>query len=204
MAYFNKDKNSNGGNDSRNSGERSFGKDRSGNRRFGGNRGGSRPDMHSAKCSECGNACEVPFRPTGEKPVYCSDCFRRRRNENSQDGGKSYSGNRDSKSRYEEKPSYQNSGSQNTENHKAQFENLNTKLDKILRVLSSVGIENAKTVDIAKAKELEKASRKEVDTVGLKEVIVESIPKTSAPKKKAVKKGTTKKTSTKKKLKKIL
>ena len=204
MAYFNKDKNSNGGNDSRNSGERSFGKDRSGNRRFGGNRGGSRPDMHSAKCSECGNTCEVPFRPTGEKPVYCSDCFRRRSNENSQDGGRSYSDNRDSKPRYNEKPLYRNSENQNTENYKAQFENLNTKLDKILRALNPIVTENTKKVDIAKTKELEKASRKEVDTVGLKEVIVESIPKKSAPKRKAVKKGTTKKTSTKKKLEKIL
>ena len=193
MANFNKDRNSHGDKNYKKSNKRSFGNDRGGNRGFGGGRGGGRPDMHSAKCSECGNACEVPFRPTGEKPVYCSDCFRRRRNENSQDRGKSYSGNRDSKSRYEEKPSYQNSGSQNTENHKAQFENLNTKLDKILRVLSSVGIENAKTIDIAKAKELKKASKIEVDTVRLTEVIAESIPNKSAPKKKTAKKGTTKK-----------
>lgn len=49
-----------------------------------GNRGGgggfrdrdSRPEMHKAICSECGKDCEVPFRPTGDKPVYCSDCFR--------------------------------------------------------------------------------------------------------------------------------
>lgn len=26
-------------------------------------------------CSSCGNQCEVPFKPTGNKPVYCSDCF---------------------------------------------------------------------------------------------------------------------------------
>lgn len=32
--------------------------------------------MNKAICSECGNACEVPFKPTGDKPVYCSDCFR--------------------------------------------------------------------------------------------------------------------------------
>lgn len=31
--------------------------------------------MFAATCSSCGKACEVPFRPTGEKPVYCSDCF---------------------------------------------------------------------------------------------------------------------------------
>ncbi len=31
--------------------------------------------MHSAICSSCGKACEVPFQPTGDKPVYCRDCF---------------------------------------------------------------------------------------------------------------------------------
>jgi CxxC-x17-CxxC domain-containing protein len=31
--------------------------------------------MHSAICSSCGKTCEVPFRPTGDKPVYCRDCF---------------------------------------------------------------------------------------------------------------------------------
>lgn len=45
---------------------------------FGG-RGGGRDrgdvQMHRATCAECNNPCEVPFRPTGERPVYCSDCF---------------------------------------------------------------------------------------------------------------------------------
>ncbi len=36
-----------------------------------------RPTMHRATCNECGKACEVPFRPNGSKPVFCSDCFRR-------------------------------------------------------------------------------------------------------------------------------
>lgn len=41
------------------------------------NKGGGdrRPDMHQATCANCGKTCEVPFRPNGEKPVYCSDCF---------------------------------------------------------------------------------------------------------------------------------
>ena len=33
--------------------------------------------MYSAICTECGNKCEVPFRPTGGKPIYCSNCFRK-------------------------------------------------------------------------------------------------------------------------------
>lgn len=35
--------------------------------------------LHKATCSECGKECEVPFRPTGDKPVYCSDCFAKKR-----------------------------------------------------------------------------------------------------------------------------
>lgn len=31
--------------------------------------------MFPATCSECGDNCEVPFKPTGSKPVLCSNCF---------------------------------------------------------------------------------------------------------------------------------
>ncbi len=31
--------------------------------------------MHQVICAECGKETEVPFKPTGERPVYCSDCF---------------------------------------------------------------------------------------------------------------------------------
>ena len=36
-------------------------------------------EMFSATCSSCGKEAQVPFRPSGNKPVYCSDCFRARR-----------------------------------------------------------------------------------------------------------------------------
>jgi CxxC-x17-CxxC domain-containing protein len=36
-------------------------------------------EMFSATCSSCGREAQVPFRPSGEKPVYCSDCFTSRR-----------------------------------------------------------------------------------------------------------------------------
>lgn len=35
-------------------------------------------EMFTATCSSCGNVASVPFRPSGAKPVYCSDCFSRR------------------------------------------------------------------------------------------------------------------------------
>ncbi|MCK5600872.1 hypothetical protein KAR91_03325 [Candidatus Pacearchaeota archaeon] len=35
--------------------------------------------MYPAKCSECGNECEVPFEPTPGKDVKCKECFMKSR-----------------------------------------------------------------------------------------------------------------------------
>jgi CxxC-x17-CxxC domain-containing protein len=32
-----------------------------------------------AICADCHKECEVPFKPTGDRPVYCKDCFSRRK-----------------------------------------------------------------------------------------------------------------------------
>jgi CxxC-x17-CxxC domain-containing protein len=32
-------------------------------------------EMHKVTCSECKKECEVPFKPTEGKPVYCKECF---------------------------------------------------------------------------------------------------------------------------------
>lgn len=49
---------------------------------YGGGGGGysSRGErqMFSATCSGCGQEAQVPFQPSGEKPVYCSACFQQR------------------------------------------------------------------------------------------------------------------------------
>lgn len=95
MPYGNK-----GGFSKGRSGGRSFGKGRD-DRRGGGSRGGfgggrsfdrGPKEMFDAVCGSCGNDCTVPFRPTGEKPVLCSDCFdksggRERRDRAPRDGG---------------------------------------------------------------------------------------------------------------------
>lgn len=33
--------------------------------------------MHQAICAECGIDTEVPFKPSGDRPVYCHDCFKK-------------------------------------------------------------------------------------------------------------------------------
>ena len=35
-------------------------------------------EMHKAVCDECKQECEVPFKPTEGKPVYCKECFRKK------------------------------------------------------------------------------------------------------------------------------
>lgn len=67
--------------------------------------------MHRAICSECNKECEVPFRPSGDKPVFCRTCFKNK-------GNLGPSG-----------------GVHNKETQ--QFEILNAKLDKILKALES-------------------------------------------------------------------
>lgn len=45
------------------------------------NRGGfgrSEREMHTAICATCGKEATVPFKPTGDKPVYCRDCYQPR------------------------------------------------------------------------------------------------------------------------------
>ena len=35
--------------------------------------------MYTAICADCNKNCEIPFKPNGERPVYCKDCFSRRK-----------------------------------------------------------------------------------------------------------------------------
>ena len=37
---------------------------------------GGQRELFSATCAACGKEARVPFEPRGDKPVYCSDCFR--------------------------------------------------------------------------------------------------------------------------------
>lgn len=45
---------------------------------YGGYRDNNRDrprEFFKATCSDCGAECEVPFKPTQGRPVYCRDCF---------------------------------------------------------------------------------------------------------------------------------
>jgi len=57
--------------------------DRRGGFRGGGSGGGgggrgfsSGPrEMHKATCADCKQETEVPFVPSGDRPVYCRECY---------------------------------------------------------------------------------------------------------------------------------
>ncbi|MBU4314820.1 hypothetical protein KJ673_00240 [Patescibacteria group bacterium] len=122
--------------------------------------------MHKATCTDCGRACEVPFRPTGSKPVLCSDCFKGSdsRSSGRQDRGRDFSRPRfDDKRMYEavcdkchktcevpfrptgEKPVFcsecftkgdSNGGGKGNDQLAKQIEAINIKLDRILKALA--------------------------------------------------------------------
>lgn len=90
---------------------RSFG-GRDSDRGFDRGSGKSRLDyqMHKVICDKCGKECEVPFKPTSSKPVYCSECFK------GADAPRRESGNRPTPST-------------------ADFDQINEKLNKIMKAL---------------------------------------------------------------------
>ena len=146
-------------------------------------RSNSRDDrqMYNATCDECGKSCELPFKPSSDKPVYCSHCFGS--NKSDKPKGK--------------KP----------DQYKEQFEKLNAKLDKIMKTLEA---HTAKTDTTSKKpakvvkKELEKLSAKvETKTAIAKKPVKKAVTKktvkpSATAKKPAAKKAPAKKVAVKK------
>lgn len=93
-----------GGSDRPRREERSFGRDRD-----RGGRDSDRGEMFKATCSDCGDKCEVPFKPSADKPVFCSECFGRNK-----------------------------SAGKNSEKSNEQLEMINAKLDRILKLITPV------------------------------------------------------------------
>ena len=42
---------------------------------------GTPRQMFDAVCAECGKECKVPFEPSNDRPVYCSECFAKMKEE---------------------------------------------------------------------------------------------------------------------------
>ncbi len=178
------------------------GNDRGGRPSFGGkpsfNRGSDRGfdrdrQMHSAKCGDCGKTCEVPFRPTGERPVYCNDCFGGK----SDDRGAAF-GKRDSAPRSYDKPSYEKPAyakpayaapaapDARIDELKRQLESVNTKLDKLIQSMGATkpAAPVAKAVAVEAPKKAEKPAKKVVAKVAPKTAPKTAVKKVAAKKKK--------------------
>jgi len=146
-------------------GGRSFGRRDFGSRDF---RGGGRRDnqMFKTTCSECGKECEVPFRPTNGKPVYCSECFEKK-------GGRRSDSSRPQRSDFRGPSSDQN---------KAQLDALNIKLDRILKILepkvdskdisTPVVVKEVKESKVPKIEKEVKKVVKETKTLKVKKEVV--------------------------------
>ncbi|MBU2592527.1 hypothetical protein KKD61_03655 [Patescibacteria group bacterium] len=96
-----------------------------------------KPLMYDAICDECGKNCQVPFKPSGDKPVYCSECFEKK---GGRDGNKS--GSRKDFSKRNFGDSYPGKSPQSNINDRSilqlveKIETLNAKLDTIIGLLS--------------------------------------------------------------------
>ena len=44
-----------------------------------GREGGEQRQMYKVVCAGCGKETKVPFEPKNDRPVYCRDCFTKRR-----------------------------------------------------------------------------------------------------------------------------
>ena len=118
-----------------------------GGRSFGGEKRFRPAEMHKATCSTCGNECEVPFKPSGDKPVYCRDCFAKNR---SHDKGFNDSPRPEFKRFNEDRPS----PSQRPAPRNNELDAINSKLDQILEMLSN------KTENVTSKEPIEKVVAK--------------------------------------------
>jgi len=130
MRTFNGSRNFGQRSDSRGSEKKSFKKfDRgssfSPKKRFGDSESGTGFKLHQATCDKCGRTCDLPFKPTGGKPVYCRSCFRAGANTESRpDFGKA-EGSRNEKFESNDAPSVTHED----------IAAINKKLDKIMKAL---------------------------------------------------------------------
>ena len=137
----------------------------------GSNRGGSagnydRPEMHKAVCAECGRECEVPFKPNGSRPIYCSSCFEAQgggKDRPQRDARSNFDGNRPS---FGARPSYDAGEKFITSKPQSDLDlrAINIKLDRILELLTQKslpsGVADVVEQKVAKTKLIKKLIKK--------------------------------------------
>lgn len=196
-----------------------------GGRSFGGGRDGGRQDTFKATCSDCGQECELPFKPTGDRPVFCNNCFKK------QGGGNDKPSRFGGRDQRRDRPSFENKqmhdavcskcgskcqvpfrpthgkqvfcdkcfdkggvSAKGGSDNSAQFKMLNEKLDKLIKLLSPntpeiktakiIEEKPAKTVKPAKSATAKKAVKKEKPVKKIKITKAKPVAKKATAKKK--------------------
>jgi len=119
----------------RSGGSRGFGRGRDERRNSGFRRDSGPREMYDVVCTKCGLECQVPFKPTGNKPVLCNDCFKQK------EGGK-----RSDYSRSEKPQSRPSSD---------QLNQIDAKLDKIIKILQELELDSGNEEDKKESEETE-------------------------------------------------
>jgi CxxC-x17-CxxC domain-containing protein len=179
-------------------------------------------EMHKAVCADCGNECEVPFKPSGDRPVLCSMCFKNSRGDERGEGRREERRDFDrprnedkrmydatcakcgdhcqipfqpkpgrdvlcsdcfGQDKGESRPSFSSSQAPKSANYDKQFELLNSKLNKLIELLSP------KDATVVKSVEAVKEIKKSIPTKALVEKVEEKKSSSAkAPADKAVNK----------------
>ena len=148
-----------------------------------GGRGGDRGDvqMHEAVCSDCGKVCEVPFRPTSGKPVYCKDCFGEK---GGRDEGRAPRGDFGGKPSFS-KPAFE--GNRGNDDVKKALDEINSKLSRLMQLVDSHKECNCKGEKAVAAKVAEVSEPKKAEKVVAKEAVKAEVAKKAPAKKEAAK-----------------
>ncbi|HTM68280.1 MAG TPA: CxxC-x17-CxxC domain-containing protein [Candidatus Binatia bacterium] len=92
--------------------------------RFGGD---AKAFLFKTTCAECGEQCEVPFRPNGSKPVLCHRCFKK------EDGG--FSKPSFGKKPFGRAPA---AGGQDTAKLEMRLDAIESKIDRLIRAIEAM------------------------------------------------------------------
>lgn len=142
--------------------------------------------MYTATCDQCGRRCEVPFMPSGEKPVYCNDCFSEKRADSprpQRDFGSRGGDRRGDRGDRGDRGGRPSSGSGNEELIR-HISTLASKMDRLIDMVGSMSSTKASAQpksEEPKPAKAKKAAKEEV----VAEVEVKEEKKKAAPKKKA-------------------
>ncbi|MBN1405010.1 MAG: hypothetical protein JW946_00640 [Candidatus Omnitrophica bacterium] len=63
-------------------------------------------NRYQAICADCGEECELPFRPSGDRPVYCRACFSKRKSGDSRNNDSRSSGGRNQRFDERKRPNF--------------------------------------------------------------------------------------------------